>query len=275
MSPQPRGARPAGSGAGLTVAVTGPTGEIGKPNRGPLDPVLDQLMAKQKISFTRALTHNYPAGSYVSSALIAGDLFDSNVQPRRSVERVAKEGEGYQNVRRAFGILLGDSSSGESAYVEAYGNHVVSTTNYGIAISAGHDLEYYNHRIFSAGVLLALDGLDAARHEDGHHALQIGAGAKNRAPRLHNDGTDVVVVGLRVRPALEELEVEDLPEGPVGALQVGADLLVAEIGVHRPVELEHRDPRARGERHIDGAARRVENHCMIIAGQEGAAVACA
>jgi UDP-glucose 4-epimerase len=29
--PQPRGARPAGSGAGLTVAVTGPTGEIGKP----------------------------------------------------------------------------------------------------------------------------------------------------------------------------------------------------------------------------------------------------
>jgi UDP-glucose 4-epimerase len=31
MSPQPRGVRPAGSGPGLTVAVTGPTGEIGKP----------------------------------------------------------------------------------------------------------------------------------------------------------------------------------------------------------------------------------------------------
>jgi nucleoside-diphosphate-sugar epimerase len=29
--PQPRGIRPAGSGEGLTVAVTGPTGEIGKP----------------------------------------------------------------------------------------------------------------------------------------------------------------------------------------------------------------------------------------------------
>ena len=29
--PQPRGVRPAGSGPGLTVAVTGPTGEIGKP----------------------------------------------------------------------------------------------------------------------------------------------------------------------------------------------------------------------------------------------------
>lgn len=31
MSPQPRGVRPAGSGPKLTVAVTGPTGEIGKP----------------------------------------------------------------------------------------------------------------------------------------------------------------------------------------------------------------------------------------------------
>src|SRR5687767_10931003 len=29
--PQPRGVKPAGGGAGLTVAVTGPTGEIGKP----------------------------------------------------------------------------------------------------------------------------------------------------------------------------------------------------------------------------------------------------
>lgn len=28
-----------------------------------------------QLTFTRALTHNYPAGSYVSSALIAGDLF--------------------------------------------------------------------------------------------------------------------------------------------------------------------------------------------------------
>ncbi|HEX2086620.1 MAG TPA: NAD-dependent epimerase/dehydratase family protein [Solirubrobacteraceae bacterium] len=31
MSPRPRGVRPAGSGRGLTVAVTGPTGEIGRP----------------------------------------------------------------------------------------------------------------------------------------------------------------------------------------------------------------------------------------------------
>jgi hypothetical protein len=30
------------------------TGAIGKPNRGPLDPVLDQMMAKQKIAFEKA-----------------------------------------------------------------------------------------------------------------------------------------------------------------------------------------------------------------------------
>lgn len=40
-------------------ASTGPalltvTGQIGKPNRGPLDPVLDQMMAKQKLSFDKA-----------------------------------------------------------------------------------------------------------------------------------------------------------------------------------------------------------------------------
>jgi hypothetical protein len=57
----------AGSGASLplagiaqsTQASTGPAlltvaGRIGKPNRGPLDPALDQMMAKQKLSFDKA-----------------------------------------------------------------------------------------------------------------------------------------------------------------------------------------------------------------------------
>ncbi|MBL0422457.1 hypothetical protein JI739_19070 [Ramlibacter sp. AW1] len=37
--------------------------------------VVREASINGEISFTRALTHNYPAGSYVSSALIAGDLF--------------------------------------------------------------------------------------------------------------------------------------------------------------------------------------------------------
>src|SRR5262249_8199285 len=59
------------------------------------------------------------------------------------------------------GILLGDGSPaaaardgvGVSAYVSAFNNQVVSTTNYGIAIAAGHDIQFYNNRIVSSGLL--------------------------------------------------------------------------------------------------------------------------
>jgi len=36
--------------------------------------------------------------------------------------------------------------------VRAYSNTVVNTTNYGIAISAGHDLSFFDNRIVSSGV---------------------------------------------------------------------------------------------------------------------------
>jgi parallel beta-helix repeat protein len=48
------------------------------------------------------------------------------------------------------GILLSDYGS---AYVVAHDNQVVSTTNYGIAISSGHDNRIYNNRVVSAGRL--------------------------------------------------------------------------------------------------------------------------
>ncbi|MGB7161364.1 MAG: fibronectin type III domain-containing protein [Tepidisphaeraceae bacterium] len=55
------------------------------------------------------------------------------------------------------GILLGDGvgsdTTADPAYVQAYGNTIVSTTNFGIAIAAGHDMEFYDNRIVSAGVL--------------------------------------------------------------------------------------------------------------------------
>ncbi len=35
------------------------TGAVGRPNRGPFDPALDQLMHKQKISFERAFTFDF------------------------------------------------------------------------------------------------------------------------------------------------------------------------------------------------------------------------
>jgi hypothetical protein len=37
------------------------TGAIGQGNRGPLDPALDQMMAKQKLQFTRAHTFDFVA----------------------------------------------------------------------------------------------------------------------------------------------------------------------------------------------------------------------
>ena len=55
------------------------------------------------------------------------------------------------------GILLGDGGtttlSQASGYVQAYNNVVVSTTNYGIAIAAGHDEIFYNNIIISSGLL--------------------------------------------------------------------------------------------------------------------------
>ena len=54
------------------------------------------------------------------------------------------------------GIMLGDWSGTvglEPAYVEVYDNQVVSTDNYGIAISGGHDLHYYDNKIVSSAEL--------------------------------------------------------------------------------------------------------------------------
>jgi len=56
------------------------------------------------------------------------------------------------------GIMLGDGVSddgtdGDSGFVVAEHNQVLDTTNYGIAISAGHDCAIVGNRIVSAGVL--------------------------------------------------------------------------------------------------------------------------
>lgn len=48
------------------------------------------------------------------------------------------------------GILLGDE---HGSLAEAYNNQVVSTSNYGISISGGHDNKVYNNRIVSSGLL--------------------------------------------------------------------------------------------------------------------------
>src|SRR4051812_47913470 len=53
-------------GAGAKAVLRGPTlltvsGAIGSGNRGAFDPVLDQLMAKQKLAFAKAYTFDFAA----------------------------------------------------------------------------------------------------------------------------------------------------------------------------------------------------------------------
>ena len=55
------------------------------------------------------------------------------------------------------GIMLGDGAEANPddgpAYVEAFNNQVLDTTNYGIAISAGHHCTFHDNRIISSGLL--------------------------------------------------------------------------------------------------------------------------
>lgn len=51
-------ARPATASGPILLTITG---AIGKPNRGALDPLLDQLMAKQKVSFDKACALDFAA----------------------------------------------------------------------------------------------------------------------------------------------------------------------------------------------------------------------
>src|SRR5690606_2310004 len=67
--------------------------------------------------------------------------------------------EGYRQFWKysGGGILLGDGSGHNkkelSAHVRGFQNQVISTTNYGIAIYAGIDIQYFNNRILSSGYL--------------------------------------------------------------------------------------------------------------------------
>jgi hypothetical protein len=59
LAPLARAADPAK--APRTPALLTITGNVGKPNRGALDPVRDQMMAKQKIKFDKACVFDFAA----------------------------------------------------------------------------------------------------------------------------------------------------------------------------------------------------------------------
>ncbi|NPC54531.1 molybdopterin-dependent oxidoreductase [Caenimonas soli] len=61
-------------GRGQTPALLTLSGAIGKTNRGPFDPVLDQMMAKQKVNFDKACSFDFPALAAMPSVTIRPTL---------------------------------------------------------------------------------------------------------------------------------------------------------------------------------------------------------
>jgi hypothetical protein len=92
------------------------------------------------------------------------------------------------------GIMLADGISkdgpaGDPAFVEAFDNQVLDTTNYGIAISAGHDCSIRNNRIVSAGLLS--DGRKIAAQNVGAYVWDSHKAGKDRF--YNNTGRDNLV----------------------------------------------------------------------------------
>lgn len=88
------------------------------------------------------------------------------------------------------GIMLGDHGG---AYLHAYENHVISTSNYGIAIAGGHDNAVFNNRVVSCGRLP--DGTPIASQNVGIYiwnterarSFAANTGSGNRIGWTHHD----------------------------------------------------------------------------------------
>jgi hypothetical protein len=98
VTPPARAAKSAAGPALLTV-----TGAIGKPNRGKLDPVKDQMMHKQKISFDQAHAFDFAAIAALPAISIKPTL-EYDGQPH------TLSGPLLLDVMKAAGARLSDNS---------------------------------------------------------------------------------------------------------------------------------------------------------------------
>jgi hypothetical protein len=90
----------------------------------------------------------YLSGGTPASPLLIHDNYIQGAYPTRPARDSYSGG----------GILLGDgrpksSRERSSAWVHAYNNQVIGTTNHGIAIAAGHDIAFHDNRVVSSGRL--------------------------------------------------------------------------------------------------------------------------
>lgn len=98
------------------------------------------------------------------------------------------------------GIMLGDGSASQpqdaAAFAVARDNQIVSTTNYGIAIAAGHDLSFFNNRIISSGKLP--DGRPIFAQNVGAYIWDAHHGSQRDQPTFYNNrGHDNSIVWMK------------------------------------------------------------------------------
>ncbi len=98
------------------------------------------------------------------------------------------------------GLMLGDGPAATvrtaASFVRATGNVIVGTSNYGIAISAGHDISFDHNRIVSCGALS--DGRPITAQNVGAYVWDAGHG-KARGTFLANGGRDNVIGWVKGR----------------------------------------------------------------------------
>ncbi len=102
LLPAPGHAAPAAARARGPALLT-ITGAVGKVNRGPFDPLRDQMMHKQKLTFDKAYTFDFAALSALPAVTIAPTLeYDAKAHTLR--------GPALLDVLKAAGVAAGDAS---------------------------------------------------------------------------------------------------------------------------------------------------------------------
>ncbi len=141
----------------------------------------------------------YESGGTAARPLL---IHDNYVQGAYTVDPARHDGQdadwAYGWGYSGGGLMLGDGPAATvgtaASHVRATGNVVVGTSNYGIAVSAGHDIELDGNRVVSAGLLA--DGRRVAAQNVGVYlwdAGRRGRAAAAAATFFANGGTGNVI----------------------------------------------------------------------------------
>jgi hypothetical protein len=103
----------AAPGASRSPVLLTVSGAIGKGNRGPVDPVLDQMMVKQKVAFTKAHTFEFEELAAMPRTTIKPTLEYDN-------KRHTLAGPLLADVLRAAGVKAGDGLRLSMRAVDGY-----------------------------------------------------------------------------------------------------------------------------------------------------------